>query len=50
MAKDKLSGMFSRLPADDLKQLISAAQQELDKRSPKDLGGMSDEEFRRYVE
>jgi len=50
MAKDKLSGMFTRLPADDLKRLISAAQAELDKRGSKDLGGMSDEEFNKYVD
>jgi hypothetical protein len=50
MARQGLEAMFSRLPADDLKRLIKAAQNELDKRGPKDLGGMSDEEFRRFVD
>jgi len=50
MAKNDLGSMFARMPSEDLKRLINIAQSELDNRGPRDVAGMSDSEFRKYVD
>ena len=46
-----LTAMFSRLPSDQLKKLSDLVGSELDKRGgKKNVGGMNDAEFRKYVD
>lgn len=45
-----LAGMFKRLPSEQLKKLCDLANTELESRNGKDVAGMSESEFRAYVE
>ena len=44
-----LAAMFKRLPSEQIKKLCELAQAELDSRDGKDVSGMSDAEFQKYV-
>ena len=44
-----LAGMFKRLPSEALKKIANLAQTELDGRDGKDVSGMSEAEFNKYM-
>jgi hypothetical protein len=48
--KSDLAGMFKRLPSGELKKLVALVNAEMEKRKGKDVSGMTDAEFRKYVD
>ena len=48
--KGEAAAMFGRMTSPQLKKIIQLAETELNKRSPDDIGGMDESQFRKYTE